>query len=43
LGLFLIFFALAPNLRVEIVSSSLKLEGEQVMIRQVLELPPRDS
>jgi len=40
---FLIFFARAPNQRVEIVSSSLKLEGEHVMIKQVLELPPSDS
>jgi len=42
-GLFLIFFALAPNLKVPTVSSSLKLDGEQVMIRHVLELPPKDS
>jgi len=42
-GVFLIFFARAPNQRVEIVSSSLKLEGEHVMIKQVLELPPSDS
>jgi len=32
-----------PNLRVPIVSASFKLEGEQVMIRQFFELPPRDS
>jgi len=28
---------------VDLVSSSLNIEGEQVMIREVLELPPRDS
>ena len=42
-GLFLIFFAHAPNLKVLIVSSSLKLEGEQVIIRQVFEFPPKES
>ena len=43
LGLFLIFLALAPNQSVLIVSSSLKEEGEHVMIRHVFEFPPSDS
>jgi len=43
LGLFFIFFAQAPNHKVLIVSSSLKLLGEQVIIKHVFELPPRDS
>lgn len=42
-GLFLIFFARAPNRKVLIVSSSLKLDGEQVMIKHVLEFPPNES
>jgi len=42
-GLFLIYFARLPKRRVETVSASLKIEGLQVMMRQVLELPPRDS
>ena len=37
------FLALYPNLKVERVSASLKRDGEQVTIRQVLELPPSDS
>lgn len=35
--------ALTPNLKVERVSASLNIEGEQVMIRVVLALPPNDS
>lgn len=42
-GLFLIFLALTPNLRVESVSTSLYGEGEHVIINVVRELPPRDS
>ena len=42
-GLFLIFLALAPNHKVDTVSSSLNDEGEQVIMRHVLELPPSDS
>ena len=42
-GLFLMRLALAPNLRVESVSSRLYLAGLQVMIRLVCALPPRDS
>jgi len=37
------FLALAPNLRVDRVSASLYGCGEQVIIKQVLELPPKDS
>ena len=43
LGLFLIFLALAPNLKVDKVSASLYGCGEAVIIRQVFELPPSDS
>lgn len=43
LGLFFISLARLPNLRVEIVSASLNMEGLQVIMRQVFELPPRDS
>lgn len=42
-GLFLIDFALNPNLSVDSVSEELKLLGEQVIIKQVLALPPSDS
>jgi len=42
LGEFLIFFAEIPNLNVEIVSAKLFGWGEQVTIKQVLELPPKD-
>jgi hypothetical protein len=42
-GLFLIYLARLPNRRVETVSASLKIEGLQVMMRHVFELPPRDS
>ena len=42
-GLFLIAFARIPNRRVEMVSASLKAEGEHVMIREVLALPPSES
>lgn len=37
------FLARWPNLSVPVVSSSLSLAGEQVMISAVLALPPRDS
>ena len=40
---FLIDLARIPNLRVDRVSGSLKDEGEQLMMRVVLELPPSDS
>mmetsp|Transcript_59212 Transcript_59212/g.153849 ORF Transcript_59212/g.153849 Transcript_59212/m.153849 type:complete len:219 (-) Transcript_59212:226-882(-) len=40
---FFIIFARCPNRRVLAVSCSLKLEGEHVMISDVLEFPPRDS
>mmetsp|Transcript_29973 Transcript_29973/g.88969 ORF Transcript_29973/g.88969 Transcript_29973/m.88969 type:complete len:209 (-) Transcript_29973:603-1229(-) len=40
---FLIIFARWPNRRVLIVSCSLKLDGEHVMMRDVLALPPSDS
>ena len=43
LALFFIALALYPNLNVEVVSSSLSLAGEQVMIKAVLAFPPRDS
>lgn len=42
-GVFLIFLALYPNLRVLNVSASLYGCGEHVTIKQVLELPPNDS
>jgi hypothetical protein len=42
-ALFLILFARIPNRRVERVSASLNDAGEQLMIRVVRELPPRDS
>jgi hypothetical protein len=42
-GLFLIDLARLPKRIVLIVSYSLKGLGEQVMTRQVFELPPRDS
>ena len=42
-ALFLMLRALVPNLRVLRVSCSLNGWGEQVMTRQVLELPPSDS
>ena len=42
-GLFLIAFARMPNLRVEMVSASLNADGEQVIIRAVLALPPSES
>ena len=35
--------ALCPNLNVEIVSASLYILGEQVIINHVLEFPPSDS
>jgi hypothetical protein len=35
--------ALCPNFNVLLVSSSLKIEGEQVIINDVLELPPSVS
>lgn len=37
------FLALAPNLKVDNVSNSLKGCGEVVMMRHVFEFPPRDS
>lgn len=37
------FLAVVPNLSVDIVSITLYGDGEHVMIRAVLELPPRDS
>lgn len=40
---FLILFALLPKRRVDKVSLSLYRDMEQVMTRQVEELPPRDS
>ena len=43
LGLFFIFFALSPNLNVDKDSLSLYIEGEQVIIKHVFELPPKDS
>ena len=43
LGAFLIFLALAPNLRVLNVSASLNGCGEHVIISNVFELPPSDS
>jgi len=36
-------FYLIPNLKVDNVSVSLKEDGEQLIIKVVLELPPRDS
>lgn len=42
-ALFLIYLARWPNLKVDLVSSSLNTEGEQVMISEVIELPPSDS
>ena len=42
-GLFFILLALSPNLKVDKVSLSLYILGEQVIIKQVLELPPKDS
>ena len=42
-GAFLIFRALAPNLNVLKVSQSLNGWGEAVIIKQVFELPPKDS
>lgn len=42
-ALFFICFAREPNLSVDLVSSSLKVDGEQVMIKDVIEFPPRDS
>mmetsp|Transcript_301 Transcript_301/g.307 ORF Transcript_301/g.307 Transcript_301/m.307 type:complete len:279 (+) Transcript_301:796-1632(+) len=42
-GLFLIDFALIPNLSVLMVSASLYGEGEQVTISAVLEFPPKES
>jgi hypothetical protein len=43
LALFLIYLALYPNLSVDIVSFSLKILGEHVIINDVLEFPPSDS
>ena len=43
LALFLICLALCPKRSVDLVSSSLNTEGEQAMINEVLELPPKDS
>jgi len=43
LALFLIYLALLPNLRVEIVSSLFIILGEHVIINVVLEFPPSDS
>ena len=43
LALFLIDFALTPNLSVDKVSCSLKTEGEHVTIKVVLAFPPKDS
>ena len=43
LGAFLIFLALAPNLKVLNVSASLNGCGEHVIISNVFELPPSDS
>mmetsp|Transcript_151008 Transcript_151008/g.263113 ORF Transcript_151008/g.263113 Transcript_151008/m.263113 type:complete len:232 (-) Transcript_151008:491-1186(-) len=40
---FLIFLARCPKRKVLKVSCSLKLDGEHVMIKEVLALPPRDS
>ena len=42
-GAFLIFLALAPNWSELKVRASLKEWGETVMMRQVFELPPKDS
>jgi len=42
LGLFLIDFALIPNLRVERVSYMLNCAGEQVTINVVRLLPPKE-
>lgn len=42
-GLFLIYLARLPNLRVEMVSASLYIDGLHVIIKHVLELPPKDS
>jgi hypothetical protein len=41
-GVFFIFFAEIPNLSVEIVSARLLGCGEQVTIKVVFELPPKD-
>lgn len=43
MALFLIFLALTPNLRVEVVSSILSAAGEQLIISAVFEFPPSDS
>ena len=42
-ALFLIYLALQPNLKVDTVSDSLNILGLQVIIRDVFELPPKDS
>ena len=42
-GLFFIYFALFPNFNVDIVSASLNILGEHVIIKHVLEFPPKDS
>lgn len=34
---------LCPNIRVDLVSASLKEEGEQQMTMVVLQLPPKES
>ena len=43
LGLFLIFCAFYPNLKVEIVYEIWISWGEQVTIKVVLEFPPKES
>lgn len=42
-ALFLIFFALDPNLKVERVSDMLVKLGEHVIMSVVFEFPPKDS
>ena len=37
------FFARSANLRVEIVSKALEIEGEMVAMRHVLVFPPKES
>lgn len=43
IGLFLIFFALDPNLSEDIVSSEFEDSFEQQMMSDVFEFPPNDS
>jgi hypothetical protein len=42
MALFCTSFALAPNLKVPIVSSLLVIQGEHVMMKLVFELPPSE-